>query len=539
VADIAVQRGSVDYTSSGTTITPGTTYGALSSAFVRSTNNRKMNAGPPPSTGNQPIDDLGLGLAITATNTITVTAEPGSNASTARRVYWESWEYTGPSGGAYEFIVRSRNTVTLTGETNTATLSETPSDIDNCIPFITGIRHDGTSSNFADCAAAIAWLSGSNTLNVKRGGTNGTVTVTVTTVEFIGSAWSVAHGRTESAADSGTITLVDSADGTTAGGGDVGNWSNAAIFHQFSGNNSNGVDDALADTSATYEPGSNTTSVDWTFNGQHVDSAGAGDRGVHMVHTLSCADMAVTRVSDSQSHTGAANVSISGAGLSDISEAGLIVSRNTSGGGNAYARGWVNARITSTTNVELWCHRNGNSIQTRLQVLDFSGMEDSGSGEQTLEHTIFENSESFGSAAISASYEVQASLLQTDGLVGDHSVGQSGAPQSLSHTTYVGTSEFGGHTVLTTYDISASTVQSTGGIEQPSLSTSYPIVASVHVNNTTFGEHEINTAYGISHTILTATTWIGTPTVTVEGQAGHTRYMEMNAVHILDILGIK
>lgn len=375
-SDLSIQRGQADIGTAGGTAAPATTFGDLSSVVVFSANNRMSHGGPPSSGSNMEGDDMSGGVRLTAVDTIAFTRQPASNAA-AMRFAWESWEYVGNPGGAYEFIVRSRNTVALSGTSGTATLDSTPTDIDRCIPFITGNSTSDGSDDW-DAACSIAWLSGANTLNVARGGTTGTTTVEVTTVEFTGSAWDVKHGRVESPADSGTITLVDAADGETAGGGDVGDWANALIFGYFRGNNLNGVDDAISDTSAVYDPGANTTTVAWQFNGNHAD-AGTAQDGQHFVHVLACADMAVTRINNTGNGAGANNVDISAAGLSALGESGCVVRRHSSGGGTAYGRGWVNWRLTSTTNCELWVHRSGNTIRTVIQTADFAGMVDAGS----------------------------------------------------------------------------------------------------------------------------------------------------------------
>ena len=369
---IDVQRGTAAIGTGGGTSAPSTNFGSLTAAFVRNSNNRRMNGGrDDENTGNLEVDDMSGTVELTATNTITYTREGGSLASNMRFA-WESWEYTGAGGGADEFIVRSRDTVTLTGETNTATLTNTPNSIDNCIPFITGIRVNSGADD-ADSGTAIAWLSGADTLNVKRGsGANNTVIVQVVTVEFTGSNWQVAHGRQEgNGTDSFSITLRDAANGTTVGGGDILDWSNAAIFHQQVANNLNGIDDSIADTSAAFTPGSLTTTVDVTFDAQHVDSATAGNREEGFVHVLQHDGMLVTRIPDGQSLTGAMNVDVASAGLAALITSSVEASHTSSGTGTAYGRGWVNTRLTSITNVEKWVHRSGNTINTEIQLIDF------------------------------------------------------------------------------------------------------------------------------------------------------------------------
>jgi hypothetical protein len=57
-----------------------------------------------------------LRIALTGTNTIAFTRISTGEAANYR-ADWESWEYVGPAGGPNEFIVRSRNTVTMNAGT--------------------------------------------------------------------------------------------------------------------------------------------------------------------------------------------------------------------------------------------------------------------------------------------------------------------------------------------------------------------------------------------------------------------------------------
>lgn len=376
MGDVKVQRGTAAITNAGGTVAPGTAFGSLASAFVRNTNNRRTHGGRDDETVvTLDGDDASGTIELTATNTITFTRESASDAN-AMRFAWESWEYVGTAGGPHEFIVRSRNTVTFTsGQKDvTVVLDNAATNKDRCIPFITGIRTN-SSADDADSQTAIAWLTSTTGMTVRRGSSSSpnTTVVQIVVVEFTGSAWQVAHGRIESSASTGTITLVDAADGQTAGGGVISDWGTAIIFHQYKANDLDGVDDAIADTSATYYPSTSTT-VSWAFHSNHVDSATAGQQGEHFVHVLSNGGLAVSRFTDTQSLTGVMNVNVASAGLTALDEASVEVSRSSSGTGTAYMRGWVNARLTSLTNVELWVHRSGNTIDTRIQVIDLTGL---------------------------------------------------------------------------------------------------------------------------------------------------------------------
>jgi len=295
--DIKIQRGTADIGNSGGTVTLGSSVSSTSKAFALITNNRRMSGGPSASNGNQDIDDMSGGLYLSNTSTIQIDRESGSNNGN-NKFAWEVWEYTGSDNGNNEFKVRGSYQLTLTGESTTQSVSGI-SNIDDCVPFITGIFSDSGADD-ADSGTAIAWMSSTGTLNVKRGsGSNHTVKVYVTVVEFTGSSWDIKHGRKEgTGTDSGTITLVDDSDGTTSGGGDVDDWTHALIVHQYKANALDGVDAAIADNFPIVYPGSNTTSVNWLFHGNHDDSASAGSREELMVHVLCNNNFKVSRYSD-------------------------------------------------------------------------------------------------------------------------------------------------------------------------------------------------------------------------------------------------
>jgi len=377
--DIGVQRGTATAANTGGTTSPGTDFGSLASTIVMNSNNRRMHGGrDDENAANAEGDDMSGGIHLSAVDTIDLDRESGSIAS-VMRFAWEAWEYEGAASGDNEFIVRGRVKLSLTGETTTTTISNI-TDIDRCIPFITGLLTDETTDG-ADASTAIAWLSSTDTLNIRRGGTNGTVDVYVTVVEFTGTNWSVFHGRQEGdTTDAGSITLVDDADGETAGGGDVTDWGTAVIFHQHCANNLGGTDDAISDNSAIYEPGANTTTVDYEHDANHADAATAGNRDEHFVHVLQHDDMDVTRFSTTDSGAGATNVDITSAGLTDLARSAIEVSRYSSGSGTAYGRGWVNGRLTSLTNFEQWVHRSGNNVDTRIQIIDLSSVATAAAG---------------------------------------------------------------------------------------------------------------------------------------------------------------
>ncbi|MEM9681636.1 MAG: hypothetical protein AAF942_00085 [Pseudomonadota bacterium] len=373
---IKVQRGTNAIGNAGGTDTTFTAVASLSAAFEFNSNNRFSHGGDDNQTAsNREGDDMSGTVELTGTGTLTFTRESGSLASNTRFA-WQIAEYLGAPGGDNEFIVRSRNTVSLNGASSaTQALDNSVTNIDDCICFITGVRTNATADDWDDCNV-LADLSDSSTLRIQRGATANNVTVQVVVVEFTGANWTVLHGQdTGHTADSGTITLNTQMDGLGATG-DVLDWATAAIFGQLRGNANANTDDSIADTSQRYTPGAGTTTVNWAFDANQAAASNKATR----VYVLKHADLAVTRYQDTQNLGSAMNVDITSAGLTDLERAMVVASRTSSGTGTAYGRGWVNARLTSLTNVELWVHRSGNTINTEIQVVDFAAVVDAAAG---------------------------------------------------------------------------------------------------------------------------------------------------------------
>lgn len=362
--DIKIQRGSTDVPAGGTTVAI-TAVGSLDNAFVLLTSNRQMGGGDDAYASNLEVDDVSVLAYLSATDEITFEHPTGSRAC---KVYWEVWEYTGTAGGPNEFIVRDRRRVAISsGADVTATLANTPDSIDKVIPFITGITSSITSNGGRN-ATCRAWCSSTATLNVSRGGTSGTTTVGVASVEFTGSAWIVAHGTvTGQTADSGSITLKAGSDGVAGDTIDLDDWATAVIASWgHAGDNTN---DAIADHWPRLEPGSDTSTVDYTFDAQHD-----GTDDDITVHVLRHDNLNVTRFENTGNTQDGTNVDVTSAGLSDLAESSVLGTAISSGGGTAYGRGWRIYRLTSLTNVEHWCHRSGNTMSHRIQVIDWSGV---------------------------------------------------------------------------------------------------------------------------------------------------------------------
>ncbi len=369
-ADFNVQHIQDDVARTGGTNTSFTPVSSLNNAVALSNSNRKSHAGPNGSSGNEDGDDMAGGRRLTSTNTLTYYRESGSSTSNMR-FNTSIWEYVGPPGGNNEMIIRGRYAVNLNGTTNSVTqVISGVTNANDCIPFITGIMNNTTSQD-ADSGTAIAYLENATTLRVLKGSNDNNVTVYITLVEFTGANWTVLHGDSgSSASDTGTITLRNGSDGTGTAT-NVSAWGEAIIFsHHIGDTGTSGTNDALADNWPLMDPGSNNQTVDWTFDGGH-DSDGTNR---HFVHVLNNTDLNVTRYQNTSSTDNETTINISSAGLSSINEALIIGSSITSGGGQAYGRGWRNYYFNSTTIAAHWCHRSGNTMSHEIQIVDLSNL---------------------------------------------------------------------------------------------------------------------------------------------------------------------
>lgn len=370
MGDIVVQRGISDIGVAGGSSSAFTAVDSLASTFEVNTCNQYSHSGDIASGANLEADDMSGALELTAVDTLSFSRVSGSKGA-SMRFAWELWSYTGAPGGVNEFIVRSRNTVSMaTAADGTASLDTTPTNIDRCIPFITGVSSTVTV-NGEDHLTCTAYINDAGTLVVERGGGDGagTTTVQVVVVEFTGSNWSVGHGRaTGQTGDTGNITLNTDSDGVGGSTFDVSDWSTAFItgYLQIT-NNAEG----LAHQAIRWLEGPSTTQVSWAYDGGHNATSD------YMVHVLKHPDMTVTRYNT----TGSAvtqNIDITSASLTDLAAAAVRGYAQTSGTGDALGRGWRNFRLTSLTNVESWCHRTGNTMQHQTQVIDLSGIVSAG-----------------------------------------------------------------------------------------------------------------------------------------------------------------
>ncbi|MDO5971717.1 LamG-like jellyroll fold domain-containing protein [Flavivirga aquimarina] len=371
--DFNVQHIQDDIDETGGTNTSFTAVSSTTSAFALPTNNRKTHAGRSNSNnGDLEGYDMAGARVLTGINTLTYYRE-GSSLNSDMRFNTSIWEYTGAPGGANEFIVRGRYAVDLNGTTSGVATDITASgvvDANKCIPFITGIMNDN-SADGSDSGSAIAWLSSTTNLEIRKGSTSNNVRVYITIVEFTGSNWTVHHTTAGgNISNTGSLTLKDGADGTGSTTS-VSSWSNAIIFTQSKAQTAtSGSPKEYVDSQwPIIAPGADTQTVDWTYDSGR--STAANNKSKHFVHVLENSEITVTRFTDTSSADNESNVDITSAGLTSLDQSMIIGTSISSGSDNEYGKGWRNYYLNSITQAAHWCHRSSSTMSHNIQIIDF------------------------------------------------------------------------------------------------------------------------------------------------------------------------
>ena len=375
--DILVETFDVDVSSDGQTHTLTNDVGSLSSAFVWVNNcSRRSSAGRTDSTANGSSGWDGVGVELTATDTITFRRL--STATGTVKVVGEVWRYVGAPGGANEFIVRSHAQVSVAAGTSSgSTAIAGITDRNDCIPFNNGCEQsaNGNSASFHTICYALH-LDSSNNLVASKNNTavaGQSYEVYSAVVEFTGSNWSVGHAIS-SAHDTALETVTLNTDSTGAGGStfDVGNWDNAFIEASMGGDS---TETGLADTMAEAYPAGTTTQV--VFGMFAFDGSSRNDADAY-IHVAVNSNMTVTR--DRLSNVAEGNGTYGTVGFPagtnltrDITHLALEWYPGTTGTGNAHARGALGARITDAGGtVQHWVHRSGNTVDISYGIIDLS-----------------------------------------------------------------------------------------------------------------------------------------------------------------------
>lgn len=182
------------------------------------------------STANKVNDDLSVTCLLTDATTITMT-RPSGGENVDYRYHFEAWEYTGPAGGANEFVVRYHASLSLGPGTLTLdTAIAGVATIADCVAFVTGDGSDENTANWdSACVRASIVDSGGAVLRLTREDSTGTATVSVAVVEFTGASWSV-----QQVSHDQSVTDVVETEAITAV-----TWTRSFIVSSYSGTSAN------------------------------------------------------------------------------------------------------------------------------------------------------------------------------------------------------------------------------------------------------------------------------------------------------------
>jgi hypothetical protein len=446
--DVKVQRNITDFGASEDSLAVNIdSVSATSSAFARLTDvvmkSGGLSAG---STATKNNDDVGASILLTATNQITVYREStGENAD--YRTAWEVWEYTGSPGGANEFIVRYQDHITMASGQQDQTVSGI-SNINNCVPFVTGIRNTGVSVDFDDMTvtAEMYESEGTNYVRLKREGTGGTTYVSVAVVEFTGSNWTVQNNishKFSAAAANETETINN-----------VSDWTKAFIISSYrTGNGEEGLE----------EQGWNTwpKDSDEIYFRLRTGADNVSTKNYYVIaNVIQNSELTVQHIdsitgSGTEHEAGSASPQTINETINTVASTtatGLFSTHDCTGSATAFPRPMWNYFLTEDDNVEYWRGYHGQPGDWALQVIQFPEATSSGTSSITVSGTVFTDEGSTTSTvgsvinlAIDGVWTASTTASTTDG----------------SYTLDTGTATMATGTVLTIYTSNAAELGNT------------------------------------------------------------------------------
>ena len=367
--DFYVQRGVVTIPNGVSTITidAGTEYVAprsSSSAFIRITNTMQTGAG---GAGGGVQNSTLVTTYIIDPQNITTSVTFGRIGSTGdTRVYWEIVEYTGPTGGDNEMIVRYAEGYEMDSRALVANIpaSGVVND-DDVVVFLTGQAN--TQANTTQYHTGIVttdWNSATGEVVLERaarvGGNGNAIYVSYALVEFTGSNWfiqRVAHtysavGTTQTQ----PITTVNDMSRAFIHAQHRTTQNTVANFgHLVWLLNSGNVAFQLSSEATT--PAGHT-SVAWVVENTQTN-------GVPMV---------VTRSNGVQGTGGPSGSTFSvgiGKTLDDVSVSSIFTSMHASGIDVSHPRAIMGATIASSTHYELWVSDTGSLRTYRTEIVEW------------------------------------------------------------------------------------------------------------------------------------------------------------------------
>ncbi len=212
--DFKVQRGTTIVTGTGVTLTAGSEYtapSASSTAFVRITNAHYVGAGRTTTGNTQNANDVTAYISDPENIESSFTISRVNGPVNDTRVSWEIVEFVGDSGTDNEMIVRSHDTISITGSNQTATGTAVATVLDDSqvVVFITGIANSNTgSANYPDGQVTSKWNAATNQPVFERIASGSQVDISYAVVEYTGLNWNVQ--RVEHLYESATSTGVES-----------------------------------------------------------------------------------------------------------------------------------------------------------------------------------------------------------------------------------------------------------------------------------------------------------------------------------------
>ena len=360
---IKIHRGYVDWTDASTATThsiPGVS--DWSKCFVLLSHAvQSVGAGPPSGT----VSDLktkNLAVAVWADDVSNV-LQLRRETTDANRISYEVWEYVGSAGGDYEFVVLTSQEATLLAGNSTITTPITGyTDIDDVAVFTNGLVNNSSFNRV-------------NTfLRASKSGTNSVLTAgssfgldhacALQHVEFKGSAWSLQE-----------ITDVGMSVGKNAQTISAVDWGETIVISSWScANNTSGAGlDELGYT-VIVDTG-NTTSFDirlrstvsfpanYTFTSYVLSCDGA------TVNHYDSVDGSGTTLPAGSASPQTESITITA--VSDVDATALLFYADTTGTGTAWPRSHWTSRLTSTTNVDAWRSRYGQTSEWSLHTIEW------------------------------------------------------------------------------------------------------------------------------------------------------------------------
>jgi thrombospondin type 3 repeat protein len=331
----------------------------ITKAFVRITNSQHTGAGRDfGNGGTQNSDDVTATIRFDAVNQITIHRIGTANNT---RVCWEIVEYIGPGGGDNEFIVRDQNihTFATTGTNETLNFAGAVATSD-LVGFVTGVANPNTGRTEYYTGLVTLEFDDASTLRLRRGDASGNaVQVSYAVVDFIGASWTiqrVEHAYTNAGIPESVslVTPINTANAFvhTQKRNLAGQNGLDEFGHQVWFPNGNQADFQLCSTATV--PASNT-SVAWVISNPRMTVS----------HTNG------TRVKNAAPNVEPDFFNVNIPAVSNLLHTSLFVNNDCTGGGTAFPRPIIAARLTAVDTVEMFRSDDGQTQAYRIDVVEW------------------------------------------------------------------------------------------------------------------------------------------------------------------------